>query len=101
MTAEAEIRQLIENWVTAVRARDAAGLMTGIAPGVLMFDLINPLQYAGAAALKKRAEEWLSSFQEPLDYEVRDLTTAAGSVVMLWFNRVMWTGSTSTEQSGI
>ena len=78
---EAKIREVIDSWAEAVRSQDAKRLMAHIAPDVLVFDLINPLRYAGAQALKKRAEQWLSSFQGPIGYEVRDLNITAGSDV--------------------
>ena len=37
-----------------------------------------PLQYIGADALRKRAEEWLSSFQGPIDYEIQDVSITCG-----------------------
>jgi ketosteroid isomerase-like protein len=64
-----------------VRQKDSLGLSDGFAPEVLLFDLIDPLQYVGADALKKRAKEWLSSFQGPVDFDVRDLRITAGNEV--------------------
>ena len=55
--------------------------MSNFAPDVLLFDLINPLQYIGAEAGRKRAEEWLSSFQGPIGYEIRDLSITASDDV--------------------
>jgi uncharacterized protein (TIGR02246 family) len=80
-TDEAQIRKLIYTWAEAVRAKDSIGLVSNFAPDVLLFDLINPLQYIGAGALRKRAEEWLSSFQGAIDYEIRDLSITAGDDV--------------------
>jgi uncharacterized protein (TIGR02246 family) len=80
-TDEDRIRKLIYTWAEAVRAKDSIGLVSNVAPDVLLFDLINPLQYIGADALRKRAEEWLSSFQGPIEYEIRDLSITAGDDV--------------------
>jgi ketosteroid isomerase-like protein len=49
-TDEAQIRQRIESWTKAVRAKELDGLMSHYAQGVLVFDLAPPLQYKGAAA---------------------------------------------------
>jgi ketosteroid isomerase-like protein len=46
-----------------------------------MFDVVNPLQYTGQDAVRKRTDEWLSSFRDPLDYDIRDLNIAAGDDV--------------------
>jgi ketosteroid isomerase-like protein len=44
----------------------------------LSFDVVDPLQKIGSDALRKRAEEWFSSFQGPIGYEIRDLGITAG-----------------------
>jgi uncharacterized protein (TIGR02246 family) len=75
------IRTIIEGWASAVRAKDANGLLAHLAPDVLLFDLIDPLQYTGVEEVRKRAEQWLSSWQGPLLYEVRDLAITAGNEV--------------------
>lgn len=78
---EAQIRELIEGNAAAVRATDIEGAMSNYAPDVLLFDLINPLQNSGLDALRKRLEQWFSSFQSPIGYELRDLSITAGDDV--------------------
>jgi hypothetical protein len=63
--------------VKAVRAKDIDALASSYAPDVLAFDVIGPLQSTGSDAIGKRLEEWFSSFQGPIDFEIRDLTIAA------------------------
>ena len=70
---EAQICALIDDQIKAVRAKDVSGLLASYALDVLVFDLVKPLQYRGSDALRKRAAEWLSSFEGPVGYEVRDL----------------------------
>ena len=83
MTAnsEAQIRALIDSRVTAIRAKDIGAAMSHIASDVLMFDVVNPLQYIGSDASRKRAEEWFSSFQGPIGYEMCDLSITTGDDV--------------------
>jgi len=78
-TDEAQIRQLVDDWIRAIRAKDVDGLMAHYAPDVLSFDAVNPLQNIGAAACRKRVEAWFSSYRSPIGFEMRDLsiTTAA------------------------
>jgi ketosteroid isomerase-like protein len=78
---EAEIRELIENRIKAVRAKDIDAVMLNYAPGVLSFDVVNPLIYAGSDAVRKRLVEWFSSFQGPIGHEIRDLSINAGDAV--------------------
>lgn len=78
---EDQIRELVESWSTAIRIRDSEALVARFASSALVFDLIEPLQYIGAEAVRVRAEQWLSSFEGPLAYEVRDLNITAGDDV--------------------
>ena len=39
---EAQIRQLVDNWAKALRAKDVDGLMANYAPDMLLFDLAPP-----------------------------------------------------------
>ncbi len=96
---EAQIRELIDNWAKAVRTKDINGLMSNYAPDVLSFDAINPLQYIGLDAARKRAEEWLSAFQGPVGYEMRDLSIATGDDVAFChsLNRVSGTKTDGGE----
>jgi uncharacterized protein (TIGR02246 family) len=75
---EAQIRQLIDNWAKALRAKDINGLMSHYTPDILVFDLAPPLQYAGADAYRKNFDEWFTSFQGLVGYEIRDLSITAG-----------------------
>lgn len=77
-TAEAEIRELMDDWVKAVRAKDVNRLMSHYAADIVTFDLAPPLQYTGADALKKSLEEWFPTFRGPVGYEIRDLNITAG-----------------------
>jgi ketosteroid isomerase-like protein len=74
---EAEIRALFKDRVNAVRMKDVDKLMSGYAPNVLSFDVVDPLQYAGSDGIRTRMEEWFSSFQGPISLENRNLTIAA------------------------
>jgi len=55
--------------------------MSNHAPDVLLFDVLNPLQNTGAEIIRGRAEKWLSSYQSPIGYEVRDLSITADETV--------------------
>jgi len=78
---EAEIRALIEERVRAIGAKDVEALLSHQAPEVVSFDALDPLRYVGSAQVRRRAEEWLSWYQGPVGYEVRDLAVTAGETV--------------------
>jgi uncharacterized protein (TIGR02246 family) len=78
---EAAIRELIDGFVTSIRAKDINGVMSVFAPEVVSFDVGPPLQHGGGEAFMKRWQELFESFQDPIDYEVRDLIITAGDDV--------------------
>ena len=78
---ETQIRDLIDERTKAVCTKDSVGATSGIAPDVLTFDVVNPLQHSGSDASEKRAEEWFASFQGSIGYEIRDLDITAGDDV--------------------
>ena len=77
---EARIRELIEERVRAIRAKDVDALMSDHAPDVVIFDALDPLRYVGSEAVRERAGQWLSWYRGPVGYEVRDLSVTAGDV---------------------
>jgi uncharacterized protein (TIGR02246 family) len=74
---EAEIRSLIEAWTQALHARDVTGRTAHYAEDVQIFDAVTPLQHAGLDALRRRLAEWFSTFDGPIDCEVRELQVTA------------------------
>jgi ketosteroid isomerase-like protein len=54
--AEAQIHALIDEWATAIRAKDVNRVMSHYAADIVTFDLTPPLQYTGADALRKGLE---------------------------------------------
>ncbi|GEP45268.1 ketosteroid isomerase [Brevifollis gellanilyticus] len=76
-TEEREIRALIEGTVIACQNKDAAALTAQYAEDVVAFDLINPMQYAGADAVAQRATQWFSSWEGAFTYEIHDLSVTA------------------------
>lgn len=98
---EAEIRTLIEARVKAVNARDVTGAMMNVASDVHIFDVVNPLQYSGSDASRKRTQEWFSSFQGPIGYEIRDLLIAVGDDVAFSHCLNRYSGTTAMGELGM
>jgi uncharacterized protein (TIGR02246 family) len=78
---EPQIRQLIDGWAKALRAKDIKGIMSNYVPEILVFDIAPPLLYKGADAYRKNYEAWFESWQGPIGYEIRDLSITAGDGV--------------------
>ena len=90
---EVQIRALIDDRLKAVRAKDINGAMSSSASDILSFDVIDPLQYVGLHALRKRLEGWFASFQGPIGHEICELNITAGNDVAFShsLNRVIGT----------
>lgn len=73
-TEEAEVKRLVSSWTEAVRSRDVERVMSHYAPDVLVFEVMPPLQYAGAERYRQIWEDWFASDEAPLGYDVRELT---------------------------
>src|SRR2546421_3720365 len=74
---ETAIRELIDGFTKAIRAKDINGVMSVFAPDIVSFDLGPPLQHGGGETFIKRWRELFESYQSPIDYEVRNLNITA------------------------
>ncbi len=105
--AEALIRQRVEDYAKAIRAKDIDRVMSLYAPNIVSFDLNPPLRYAGTDNKRRAWQEFFATYTGPVAYEVRDLdvttdgelafvhslnhvkgTLASGHITDLW---VRWT----------
>jgi ketosteroid isomerase-like protein len=77
---EAQIRERLDDWARAVRAKDLQGVMAHYTADMLSFDLAPPLQYR-ADAYRRGLEEWFPTFQGPIGYEIRELSITTGDDV--------------------
>ncbi|HEV7645726.1 MAG TPA: nuclear transport factor 2 family protein [Pyrinomonadaceae bacterium] len=75
---EAAIQELVDGFVKAIRAKDIDGVMSVFAPEIVSFDFGPPLQHGGGETFMKRWQELFESYQDPINYEVRDLSITAG-----------------------
>ena len=79
---ENQIRQMMADRATAMRAGDAESVVAQYAAEIVSFDLAPPLQHLGpevrdAAGL----QAWFAGFQGPIDYEITQLAVTAGADV--------------------
>jgi ketosteroid isomerase-like protein len=92
--AEAEIRAIMEARVGAVRAKDAAALVAQHAADVVSYDLLEPLQYRGAEAVRRRAQQWFDGYDGPMTYEIVELQVVAAFDVAFCYGLHHVTGKT-------
>lgn len=68
---EAQIRQLMTEQETAMRARDAERLVSRYAPEIVQFDLAPPLRHAGPEVRDPNGlRSWFATFDGPIEYEI-------------------------------
>jgi uncharacterized protein (TIGR02246 family) len=77
--AGADIRALEERFVAAFKAKDVDAIMKVYAPDqtLVVFDVVPPRQYVGAAAYRKDWQTFFGSFDGPITVELTDLDVAA------------------------
>jgi uncharacterized protein (TIGR02246 family) len=77
--AGADIRALEERFVAAFKAKDVDAIMKVYAPDqtLVVFDVVPPRQYVGAAAYRKDWQTFFGSFEGPITVELTDLDVAA------------------------
>ena len=81
MSAEDEIRELIDERIAAMRGKDAVRAVARVAADAVTFELPPPLvQPAGAAADADALGAWLAGF-EKLDIAVKDMRIEADGTV--------------------
>jgi ketosteroid isomerase-like protein len=74
--AEALIRERVEDYVKALRAKDIDGVMSLFAPNLVSFDIaphFGALRYFGAENKRRAWQEAFAIFTGPFNYEVHDL----------------------------
>jgi uncharacterized protein (TIGR02246 family) len=96
---EAQIRQLVEDWVKAVRTKDIDRLMSSYAPDILLFDIQPPLEHRGTDAYRKVWEQCFPCFQGEIDFEIRDLSITVGDEVAFSHSFSRMGGTTTTGQN--
>ena len=86
---EKQIRELIEQWVQAVRDRDIDAITAPYAEDILAFDAIKALQFKGKAAYRAHWEMCMGYCTGPMVFEVSQLQVHADEHLALahWLNR--------------
>lgn len=101
-SAEARIRELIDEWARGVRAKDIDAILAHYASDIVAFDGIGPLQLIGKDAYRKHWEACLAMCSGPMTFEVHDLDIEAGDDLAFahYLSRCGGTGANGKEQAG-
>lgn len=74
---EAAIRQLIDDRVAAVRAKDRTPLAAQLSTDVVTFDVLARLMSRGSGAVVEQSQGWLDSYASDTGYEIHELDVRA------------------------
>jgi uncharacterized protein (TIGR02246 family) len=96
---EIGIRQLIDGFQRAIRAKDLDGVLSVYAPDIVSFDLVPPMQHVGIAAYRRPWEETFASFEGRIGYEVSDLHITATDEVAFSHSLNRMSGTTKNGQA--
>lgn len=81
---ENQIRELVESWAAAVRAKDMEGAVAHHADDIVMFDVPLPLESSGMEEYRKTWELFFANANNrggPGSFEVTDLRITASDTV--------------------
>jgi ketosteroid isomerase-like protein len=67
------IKELLDRRAAAAWAKDIDELMAVYSADVVYFDIVPPLRYTGADALRGRFTDWFSRWQGPIRQELAEL----------------------------
>ena len=80
-TNEEQIRELTQQWLKAVHAKDVDAAMACYADDVIAYDLFAPTKVSGAGAYRKNYEMWFQCCAGPTTYEIKELDVVASDEV--------------------
>jgi len=78
---EAVVRELVQNWARAVRAKDFAGIVAHHSADMLMFDVPPPLESRGIKAYRDTWDLFYSSQPIPIAFDIQRMDVVAGADV--------------------
>jgi ketosteroid isomerase-like protein len=78
---QSDVGVLFDTRSEAIRAKDLERLLSLYSPDIVYFDLVPPLEYVGADALRERFREWFATFEGPIHQEIGELNVVEGDGV--------------------
>ena len=78
---EVAIRELVENWASAVRRKDLDAILLNHSANIVMFDVPPPLASKGIEAYSKTWDLFFSWAHDPVVFNIREMDITAGDDV--------------------
>jgi ketosteroid isomerase-like protein len=75
---EIRIRDILEEWARAVRARNIEGVMANHASDILLFEVPPPVRSPGEAAYRQSWELFFKWADDPVTFDLSELSVTAG-----------------------
>jgi uncharacterized protein (TIGR02246 family) len=80
-----EVREVHEQWSDRTTAKDLDGLMDHIAPDIVSYEQVEPLQYVGIDAVRDVCQRGLESSPGPIGFDTPGLTVrVSGDLAVTW-----------------
>jgi len=96
---EQQIRNLVNNWAKAVRAKDITGILAHHSPDILLFDVPEPFLSKGIDAYRISWEEvFFPWYGNDGNFEVNDLQITAGTDTAFCTGIISCSGTTDGEK---
>jgi ketosteroid isomerase-like protein len=80
-TDETQVRDLLQQWASATRKGQRDDVLANHLSDVLIYDVLAPMKYEGAAAYRKSWDEWQPETQGEGIFDLQDLAVTAGGDV--------------------
>ena len=97
-TNESVVRDLLERWAAAVRAKNMPEVLANHAPDFVMFDVPLPFKSMGLAAYEDTWKLFYSSQPDPIAFDIKRLEVVAGDEVAFAFAHMQCIEPTEREQ---
>lgn len=80
-TDEEQVRLVLQRWAATTRKGQHDDVLANHSPDVLIYDVLAPMKYEGAAAYRQSWDEWQPATQGEGQFELEDLSVTAGADV--------------------
>lgn len=80
-TDEVQVRLVLQRWAATTRKGQHDDFPANHSPDVLIYDVLAPMKYEGAAAYRQSWDEWQPATQGEGQFELEDLSVTAGADV--------------------
>ena len=78
---ESQVHALLEAWATATRQNRKNDVLANHAANVLIYDVLPPMKYEGAASYRRSWDEWQPETQGEGQFNLEEVAITAGTDV--------------------